>query len=60
MLSRFSPDLEIYSIDEAFLGMSGFGPWLENHARAPRDRACLASGELVIKVVQCDLICFQV
>jgi DNA polymerase V len=25
VLSRFTPDLEIYSIDEAFLGLQGFG-----------------------------------
>jgi DNA polymerase V len=36
VLSRFTPDLEIYSIDEAFLGLSGFGPRLESHARALR------------------------
>jgi DNA polymerase V len=36
VLSRFTPDLEIYSIDEAFLGMSGFGASLESHARALR------------------------
>ncbi|MFZ3235198.1 MAG: hypothetical protein WA417_10115 [Stellaceae bacterium] len=24
VLSRFTPDLEIYSIDEAFLGLNGF------------------------------------
>ena len=29
VLSRFTPDLEIYSIDEAFLGLSGFGPRLD-------------------------------
>jgi DNA polymerase V len=36
VLSGFTPDLEIYSIDEAFLGMSGFGASLESHARALR------------------------
>ena len=36
VLSRFTPDLEIYSIDEAFLGLSGFGDRLESHARALR------------------------
>jgi DNA polymerase V len=36
VLSRFTPDLEIYSIDEAFLGLQGFGPRLESHARALR------------------------
>jgi DNA polymerase V len=35
-VSRFTPDLEIYSIDEAFLGLQGFGPRLESHARALR------------------------
>ena len=33
VLADFSPDLEIYSIDEAFLGMAGFEPCLEAHAR---------------------------
>ena len=33
VLSPFTPDLEIYSIDEAFLGMDGFGARLEAHAR---------------------------
>jgi DNA polymerase V len=36
VLSGFTPDLEIYSIDEAFLGMGGFGVHLESHARALR------------------------
>jgi DNA polymerase V len=36
VLSRFTPDLEIYSIDEAFLGLQGFGARLETHARALR------------------------
>ncbi len=36
VLSRFTPDLEIYSIDEAFLDLQGFGPRLESHARALR------------------------
>ena len=36
VLSSFTPDLEIYSIDEAFLGMGGFGARLESHARALR------------------------
>jgi DNA polymerase V len=36
VLSDFTPDLEIYSIDEAFLGMEGFGASLEAHARALR------------------------
>ena len=33
VLSRFTPDLEVYSIDEAFLGMAGFEARLEDHAR---------------------------
>jgi DNA polymerase V len=36
VLSTFTPDLEIYSIDEAFLGMNGFGDGLEAHARSLR------------------------
>ena len=36
VLSDFTPDLEIYSIDEAFLGMEGFGASLETHTRALR------------------------
>ena len=36
VLSTFTPDLEIYSIDEAFLGMGGCGASLESHARALR------------------------
>jgi DNA polymerase V len=36
VLSRFTPDLEIYSIDEAFLNFDGFGDRLEAHARALR------------------------
>jgi DNA polymerase V len=36
VLSQFTPDLEIYSIDEAFLGLQGFGECLESHARAMR------------------------
>ena len=34
VLSHFTPDLEIYSIDEAFLGLQGFGARIESHARA--------------------------
>jgi len=34
VLSQFSPDVEIYSIDEAFLGLDGFEGWdLGAHAR---------------------------
>jgi DNA polymerase V len=32
-LAGFTPDLEIYSIDEAFLGFDGFGARIEEHAR---------------------------
>jgi DNA polymerase V len=32
-LSAFTPSLEIFSIDEAFLGLSGFDSRLETHAR---------------------------
>jgi DNA polymerase V len=36
ILARFTPDLEIYSIDEAFLGLSGFESRLIEHARELR------------------------
>jgi DNA polymerase V len=36
VLSRFTPDIEIYSIDEAFLGLNGSGAHLKGHARALR------------------------
>ena len=36
VLSGFTPHLEIYSIDEAFLGLSGFEARLETHARELR------------------------
>jgi DNA polymerase V len=36
VLSDFTPNLEIYSIDEAFLGLSGFDARLEAHARELR------------------------
>ncbi len=32
VLGRFTPDLEIYSIDEAFLGLGGFESRIEAHA----------------------------
>jgi DNA polymerase V len=35
-LAGFTPDLEIYSIDEAFLNLAGFEHRLEPHARALR------------------------
>ena len=36
VLADFTPELEVYSIDEAFLGLSGFEHRLETHARALR------------------------
>ena len=36
VLGDFTPDLEIYSIDEAFLGLAGFEHRLEPHARELR------------------------
>ena len=36
VLADFTPELEMYSIDEAFLGMGGMGSRLEAHARALR------------------------
>jgi DNA polymerase V len=36
VLAGFAPDLEIYSIDEAFLRLSGFEHRLEAHARELR------------------------
>ena len=36
VLAGFTPDLEIYSIDEAFLGLAGFDDRLEAHARVLR------------------------
>jgi len=37
VLSRFSPDVEIYSIDEAFVGLDGFEGWdLDAYARELR------------------------
>src|SRR6201996_5216377 len=38
ILAGFTPDLELYSIDEAFLGLAGFETQLEAHARALRAR----------------------
>ena len=35
-VANFAPQLEIYSIDEAFLGLVGFGSRLESHARELR------------------------
>ena len=36
VLSDFTPELEVYSIDEAFLGFGGFEDRLETHARQLR------------------------
>ena len=36
VLSDFTPELEVYSIDEAFLGLGGFEGRLEAHARLLR------------------------
>ena len=36
-LSNFTPDLEIYSIDEAFLSLAGFEGRLDGHARDIRE-----------------------
>jgi nucleotidyltransferase/DNA polymerase involved in DNA repair len=48
VLSGFTPDLEIYSIDEAFLGMGGFGARLEAQARALRAAVLDGGGWLVV------------
>jgi DNA polymerase V len=37
VLSGFTPNLEVYSIDEAFLSLAGFENRLESHARALRE-----------------------
>ena len=37
-LSTFTPDIEIYSIDEAFLNLAGFNRPLENYGRQIRQR----------------------
>ena len=44
ILADFTPDLELYSIDEAFLGLAGFGPRLETHARTLRQRVLQWTG----------------
>ena len=36
VLAAFTPELEVYSIDEAFLDLSGFEHCLEAHARLLR------------------------
>jgi DNA polymerase V len=37
VLAGFTPELEVYSIDEAFLDLSGFGDRLAEHARVLRE-----------------------
>src|ERR1700754_1847856 len=44
VLAGFTPDLELYSIDEAFLGLSGFEHRLEAHARELRARVIQWTG----------------
>ena len=44
VLEGFSPELEIYSIDEAFLGLSGFESRLEAHGRELRARVLQWTG----------------
>jgi DNA polymerase V len=44
VLAGFTPDLEFYSIDEAFLGLAGFEHRLETHARELRQRVLQWTG----------------
>ena len=44
VLEGFSPELEIYSIDEAFLGLGGFESRLEAHGRELRARVLQWTG----------------
>lgn len=44
ILADFTPDLELYSIDEAFLGLAGFERRLETHARTLRQRVLQWTG----------------
>ena len=44
ILADFTPDLELYSIDEAFLGLAGFEQRLETHARMLRQRVLQWTG----------------
>ncbi|EKS35374.1 Y-family DNA polymerase [Afipia clevelandensis] len=44
VLSQFTPDLEIYSIDEAFLGLGGFESRLHEHAVDLRQTVQLWTG----------------
>src|SRR4051812_36929256 len=43
-IAGFTPDLEIYSIDEAFLGLGGFGAPLESHPPPLRQTALRGEG----------------
>lgn len=43
-LARFTPELEIYSIDEAFLGFDGFGDRLLGHAQTMRATVLRGTG----------------
>jgi len=44
VLAAFTPELELYSIDEAFLGLGGFETRLEAHARELRQRVLQWTG----------------
>jgi DNA polymerase V len=44
ILADFTPELELYSIDEAFLGLAGFERQLETHAREMRRRVLQWTG----------------
>jgi DNA polymerase V len=44
ILATFTPELEFYSIDEAFLGLGGFEHCLETHARELRQRVLQWTG----------------
>jgi DNA polymerase V len=44
ILADFTPELELYSIDEAFLGFGGFETRLEAHGRALRQRVLQWTG----------------
>jgi len=44
ILADFTPELELYSIDEAFLGLGGFEMQLEAHGRALRQRVLQWTG----------------
>ena len=44
ILADFTPELELYSIDEAFLDLAGFEQRLETHARTLRQRVLQWTG----------------